>query len=76
MKISEFQDWLSKAFAKYGDIEIGCYEAAYANEVAKPEDLSSFSPRVVSIPKELPGDSLEEGSEQIAETFVTLFYDA
>lgn len=75
MKISELQNWLDKAFTKYGDIQVGCYDALYAKEVEEYENLSTFVPRVISTPEGLPGDSLTETDELPPESFVALFYD-
>ncbi len=76
MKISELQNWLDKAFTKYGDIQIGCYDAGYAKDVEEYEELSAFAPRVIVPPEGLPGDSLTEEDENLPPgAFVTFFYD-
>lgn len=77
MKISKLIEVLRKAEAKYGNIEVGAYQADFANEVGVDVNLDTIQFRVVSSIAGLPGDDLGEAdtaSEVGNQAIGVLFY--
>lgn len=78
MKISKLITILNKAQQKYGDIEVGAYQADFANEVGVDVSLDRVQFRVISTIAGLPGDDLGEAevaaSEITGKAVGVLFY--
>ena len=67
MKISKLISALNKAQQKYGDIDVGAYQADFANEVGVDVNLEQVRFRVISTLAGLPGDDLGEEDQTISE---------
>lgn len=78
MKLTKLRSLCDKAIEKYGDLEVGIYDADSSYDVECADDLSKFKLRVLCNNDDLPGESLDETEEGQSNAkkdyFVVLFY--
>lgn len=78
MKLSKLRSLCDKAIEKYGDLEIGVYDADCSYGVESIDDLAKFRLRILCNSDDLPGVSIEETEEDSSsvkkEYFAVLFY--